>query len=191
MSANYGFMQSENPNQARIVAVDISFILDSPELLGKVFSLQSEVKQASRTNLVAKIETTEQEWEQARIVAVDLRTKRQQHRQRETSVRNDYLQVQNKLDVSMKQLSAWRNASLDVLASKQERAARLETIKDYENAVAHAEREAITANAMWNSYVYEAERLTEDWNKAQATFASVDGELNRLRQQLGEIEAQN
>lgn len=191
MSANYGFMQSENPNQARIVAVDISFILDSPELLGKVFSLQSEVKQASRTNLAAKIEATEQEWEQARIAALDLRTKRQQHRQRETSVRNDYLQAQNKLDVSMKQLAAWRDASIDVLASKQERAERLETIKDYENAVAHAEREAITANAMWNAYAYEAERLTEDWNKAQATFASVDGELNRLRQQLAEIEAQN
>lgn len=191
MSANYGFMQTEPPNQARIVAVDISFILDSPELLGKVFSLQSEVKQASRTNLVAKIEATEQEWEQARIAALNLRTERQQHRQRETSVRNDYLQAQNTLSISMKQLSAWRDASIDVLASKQERAARLETIKDYEDAVAHAEREAITATALWNAYAYEVEQLAEKWNKAQATFASVEGELNRLRQQLADIEAQH
>lgn len=191
MSENYGFTQTMQPTASHPLTFELQHILDNPELLSKVFALQSEIVAESRKRLTAKIEALELQWETARLAGIKARDEFQAHKQGELIVQNNVQNANNKMMAAHRILSSYKNAQVDPYASKQQRQARLETIADSERKVKLAEDAAIVANGCQNAYYGEAQQLAEKWNQAQRAFAEVDSALNSLKEQLADIEAES
>src|ERR1700722_508335 len=189
--SSLGFQNATAPTASHPITFELRHILDSPELMGKVFALQSEVQQVSRAKLTAKIDALELQWESARLEGVKARDAFHAHKQDELSVQNDVQNANSKMMAAHRVLSSYKNADMDPYASKQERAARENTIAEYEVKAKQAEEAAIVANGCQNAYYTEAQAKADAWNNAQRNFATLDGQLNSLKEQLADIDAEN
>lgn len=190
-SVSFGFTQTTQPTASHPLTFELQHILDSPELLGKVFALQAEVVAESRKRLTAKIEATEQQWDSARLAAKAARDAFHLHKQDELMTQNDVLNANAKMMAAHRLVSAWQNAPMDPYASKSEREAHAHTLDEYKRKAQQAEEAAIVANGCQNAYYAEAQKLADDYNAKQLAFANLDGALNQFRSQLEELQAEN
>jgi chromosome segregation ATPase len=187
--AEYGLQQTTAPARAHIVAIDLTHLTDSPELLGRAYALQEEAQKTTITKLTAKVTALEIEWDAARLAAKSARDAFHAHKREEFTVQNDANNATAQLVAANRLTSAWEQAEIDIYASKKEREARAQTVEEYRRKAEAAEKEAVTANAMQQAYYSQAEMLAAEYRAKQAAYQTADVELNQLRKQLEQLQA--
>lgn len=193
--SEYGFSQSQPPNPARTVAINITHLNGTDErvgpLLGRIFAVQSEAVALSRELLTVEIATVESDHEAARIAARTARDAFQNHKRMEMQYQNRVSNAQGSYNAAKRILANERNYEMDAYASKSEIAAHNAVIENAQRNAEQAEAELVKANQEQNLYYSRAEHLASEYNAAQIRFADYDSRLNQLNAALAELAAQN